>query len=154
MSDYYRYHSYIARLGMADSGKLVRERADKTNNRNNGRKTNLNNTWDHSIDRKVSLKLAIYIFSYIYSQDDQIISKDERNKIRKLLKKDHDFTSDELVEIFSFVDLMPTLSDVLNYISNETIDQKTLDYVIDDVQKTIQHNNKYFSLLSNLKKSL
>lgn len=111
------------------------------------------NPIDKSIsDSYTEVKLSLLLLTYVYSQDDQVISKKEKKDVVKMLNQYKFLDSNDYIEIFSYMDSLPTLSYVLQYISKHNISDIAAKNAYSNVYRHMKHVAKYESLLKEFAK--
>ena len=96
-------------------------------------------------------KLIFLLLIYLYSQDDGEISSKERKSINKLLKKNSSFLQPkDYDEILLFTTSLPDYPFVMNYISQNKVNEKLFLESIQAVDKIIKKNRIYTELLRDI----
>lgn len=104
--------------------------------------------------RKESLKLAFLIMTFLYSQDDQKLSRREKNDIKKAIKEEApEFSSDDLIEVYSHFNRNPNIHYVLDYLKNKNIDDSLFNDSLEVVLDNYRDKDIYVQLLRSLKEA-
>jgi hypothetical protein len=97
-------------------------------------------------------KLSFLILTYLYSQDDLKLDKKETKEIKQLIKQTHpDISSDDLIEIYNWFQLLPTKDFVMSYIRENEITDDMFYNANDFVIKHYKNKKKYVQLLKELR---
>lgn len=134
----------------------TKEHEDSTNYKNKGleEKTVLfdpNDIWKSTYHRNM-VKLALMILLYLFSNDDDIITKKELNRIKKLNKRQGKYLSKtERKEILQLASHKMTLSSFLDYISKNEYQELIFNDACSLSKTIIKGNVVYINILEELK---
>lgn len=111
---------------------------------------NLADIWEFEFN-KIVTKLSFLILIYLYTKDDDVISSKEERSIKKILKKKSEYlVSSDYDDIAEFIDKLPDLAYVMNYLNANKIKSRVFNASIKTVKKLISKKTQYTSILKDL----
>lgn len=106
--------------------------------------------WKFQFNKLVT-KLSFLVLIFLYTQDDDVISSKEERSIKKMLKKKSEYLeSKDYDDITEFIDRLPDLAYVINYLNTNKIKSKVFDASISTVKELIANKTRYTSILKDL----
>ena len=106
--------------------------------------------WEFEYQRNIT-RLSFLILIYLYTQDDDIISSQEERSINKILKQKSAYLkSSDYSDITKFIDNLPDITYVMNYINENNIKDKVFNNSISAVKSLIAQDKRYIDILNTL----
>ena len=106
--------------------------------------------WEFEYQRNIT-RLSFLILIYLYTQDDDTISAREERSINKILKQKSAYLkSSDYSDITKFIDNLPDITFVMNYINENNIKDKVFNNSISTVKSLIAQDPRYIDILNSL----